>query len=161
MARLVGAVLKLSAPETRGFWQIPVLWEDEHLLALDKPSGLLTSPDRYDPARPNLMKLLHAGITESKPWAKERGLAYLMNAHRLDFETSGVILLAKSKPVLVQLANLFGSEKPARKYGALAQGEPPADEFESDARLGPHAANPAIIRVDPKRGKRALTLFKA
>ena len=135
------------------------MYEDEHLLALDKPSGLSSSPDRYDPERPNLMKLLHAAIAEGKPWAKERSLTYLMNGHRLDFETSGVILLAKSKPVLVQLANLFGTEKPAKKYGAVVQGVPPADQFESDAKLAPHPANPALIRVDPKRGKRAMTLF--
>ena len=55
-------VIKLSSPATREFWELPVLFEDGHLLALDKPAGLLTSPDRYDPARPNLMKLLHAGI---------------------------------------------------------------------------------------------------
>src|SRR3954449_9646975 len=120
----MSVAIKLSSPATHEFWEIPVLFEDEHLLALDKPSRLLTSPDRYDPERPNLMKLLHAGITAGKPWARERGLNYLMNAHRLDFETSGVILLAKSKPVLVQLANLFGSEKPAKKYGALVQGSP-------------------------------------
>jgi RluA family pseudouridine synthase len=155
----VTSTIKLSSRATSEFWEIPVLYEDEHLLALDKPSGLLTSPDRYDPERPNLMKLLHAAIAESKPWAKERSLTYLMNAHRLDFETSGIILLAKSKPVLVQLANLFGSEKPAKKYGALVQGAPTADQFESDAKLGPHPANPAIIRVDPKRGKKAMTLF--
>src|SRR5690242_1640300 len=105
-------VIKLSSQETREFWEIPVLFEDEHLLAVDKPAGLLASPDRYDPQRPNLMRLLHDGIRDGKPWARERGLTYLMNAHRLDFETSGVMLLAKSKPVLVQLANLFGSEKP-------------------------------------------------
>ena len=77
-------------------------------MALDKPAGLLVSPDRYDAQRPNLMKLLHGGIERGVPWARERGLTYLMNAHRLDFETSGVILLARSKPVLVALANLFG-----------------------------------------------------
>ncbi|MEY2466476.1 MAG: hypothetical protein QOD03_997, partial [Verrucomicrobiota bacterium] len=70
--------IKLSSPATHEFWEIPVLFEDEHLLALDKPSGLLTSPDRLDANRPNLMKLLHAGITENKPWARERGLTYLM-----------------------------------------------------------------------------------
>src|SRR3954452_7738755 len=102
-------IIKLSSPATNEFWEINVVFEDEHLLALDKPTGLLTSPDRADPDRPNLMKLLHAAIAEAKPWAKERGLTYLMNAHRLDFETSGVILLSKSKPVLVQLANAFGS----------------------------------------------------
>ena len=105
----MNAVIKLSSPATKGFWEIPVLFEDEHLLALDKPSGLLTSPDRYDAERPNLMKLLHAGIAEGKPWAKERGLTYLSNAHRLDFETSGVILLAKNKETLVKLADMFGA----------------------------------------------------
>jgi 23S rRNA-/tRNA-specific pseudouridylate synthase len=63
----VSAVLKLSSRATREFWGIPVLFEDEPLLALDKPAGLLTSPDRYDPLRPNLTKLLHAGIADRKP----------------------------------------------------------------------------------------------
>src|SRR6202012_281448 len=112
----MSAAIKLSSPATREFWEIPVLFEDEHMLALDKPSRLLTSPDRYDPARPNLMKLLHAAIEAGKPRAKERWLTYLMNAHRLDFETSGIILLAKTKPVLIALANLFGIEKPVKTY---------------------------------------------
>src|SRR5580698_4489102 len=124
-------VIKLSSPATKEYWEIPVLFEDESLLALDKPVGLLTSPDRYDPLRSNLMKLLHAGIAAHKPWARERNLSYLSNAHRLDFETSGVILLAKSKPVLVTLADLFGSEKPLKQYIALASGVPPAQQFET------------------------------
>jgi 23S rRNA pseudouridine1911/1915/1917 synthase len=154
------STIKLSAPATREFWEIPIVYEDEHLLSLDKPSGLLTSPDRYDPNRPNLMKLLHAGIADSKPWAKERGLTYLMNAHRLDFETSGVILLAKSKPVLVELANLFGSEKPTKSYAALVRDSPTTDQFQVDAKLAPHPVRVGLIRVDPKRGKRATTTFE-
>ena len=120
----VNATIKLSSPDTREFWEIPVLFEDEHLLALDKPAGLLTSPDRQDPQRPSLMKLLHAAIAGGKPWARERGLDYLMPAHRLDSDTSGVLLLAKNKPALIALANLFGSEKPARTYIALVSGTP-------------------------------------
>lgn len=153
----MSAVIKLSSPATQEFWEIPVLFEDEHLLAVDKPSGLLTSPDRYDPIRPNLMTLLHAGIEAGKPWAKARGLAYLMNAHRLDFETSGVILLAKSKPVLVELANLFGSEKPLKKYVALVRGTPAEEQFEIDEKLAPHPTRPGQMRVDPKNGKRSRT----
>jgi len=152
--------IKLSSPPTREFWEVPVLYEDEHLLALDKPSGLLTSPDRYDPNRPNLMRLLHASIAAGKPWARERGLVYLMTAHRLDFQTSGLLLLAKSKPVLVQLANLFGSEKLFKVYLALAQGAPVADRFEVKARLAPHPAKTGVVRVDPKRGKQAHTVFE-
>jgi RluA family pseudouridine synthase len=154
------STIKLSSRATSEFWEIPILYEDEHLLALDKPSGLLSSPDRDNSERPNLMKLLHAGVAENKPWARERSLTYLMNAHRLDFETSGIILLAKSKPVLVQLANAFGTEKPVKKYSAVVQGTPLADQFESDAKLAPHPANPAIVRVDSKRGKKSLTLFQ-
>jgi len=130
------------------------------LLAVNKPSGLLSSPDRYDPDRPNLMKLLHAGIAEGKPWARQRNLDYLMNAHRLDFETSGVMLLAKSKPVLVNLANLFGSEKPLKQYVALVQGAAKEERFEVNAALAPHPVRIGEFRVDTKRGKRARTRFE-
>ncbi len=153
-------VIKLSSPATHEFWEIPVAYEDEHLLALNKPPMLLTSPDRYDPNRPNLMKLLHRDIERGAPWAAERKLTYLANAHRLDFETSGIILLAKSKPVLVALANLFGSEKPLKTYVALVQGTPAEDAFEIDASLSPHPARPGQIRVDAKSGKRSVTEFE-
>ncbi|MGZ4961810.1 MAG: RluA family pseudouridine synthase [Limisphaerales bacterium] len=152
-------MIKLSSPATKEFWEIPVLYEDEHLLAVDKPAGLLVSPDRYDPNRPNLMKLLHAGIEQGKPWAKSRNLTYLMNAHRLDFQTSGVILLAKDKPTLIDLASQFGSEKPHKVYVALARGTPPGDTFEVDAKLAPNELRLGLMRIDPKNGKRSKTQF--
>jgi len=156
----MSAVIKLPSPTTHEFWEIPVLYEDEHLLALNKPVRLLTSADRYDPQRPSLIKLLHAGIAQGKPWAKQRGLTYLMHVHRLDFETTGVILLAKSKPVLIALANLFGDEKPERIYVVLAQGVPTRERFEVSARLAPHPAMPGVMCVDEKRGKRSHTRFE-
>ena len=156
----MSAVIKLSSPATKEFWEIPVLFEDGDLLALEKPAGLLVSPDRYDANRPNLMKLLHSGIEQQKPWAKERGLTYLANAHRLDFETSGVILLAKNKPALVTLANLFGSEKPLKQYVALAWGVPPAKNFEVDAKIIPHPFRPGQMTINPKQGKKSLTRFE-
>ena len=152
--------IKLSSSATREFWEIPVLFEDEHLLAINKPPCLLTSPDRYDPNRPNLMKLLHSGIAEKKPWAIQRGLSYLANAHRLGFETTGVILLAKSKPVLVHLANLFGSEKPVKTYLALLPGTPPHPRWEVEAPLAPFPGRPGQMRVDPKSGKKSRTAFE-
>jgi len=151
--------IKLSSPETHEFWEIPVVFEDEHLLAIDKPAALLTSPDSDDPKRPNLMRLLHAGIAEGKPWARARGLTYLANAHRLDFETTGVLLLAKNKPALVTLADMFGIEKPLKTCITLVQGTPEADEFEVDASLAPHPTSAGLMRVDPKRGKHARTRF--
>jgi RluA family pseudouridine synthase len=153
------SVIKLSSRPTQEFWEIPVLFEDEHLLALSKPSHLLVSPDRYDRNRPNLMKLLHAGIEQHAPWATERNLTYLANAHRLDFETSGIILLAKNKPALVALANLFGSEKPNKIYVALVRGSSEQETFHTTSKLAPHPVRPGMMRVDPKHGKKSHTEF--
>ncbi len=152
-------VIKLSSPATREFWEVEVLFEDEHLLALSKPARLLTSPDRYDPNRPNLMRLLLEGVAAGKPWAKERGLTYLSNAHRLDFETTGILLLAKDRPSLVTLANHFGSEIPKKRYLALVHGTPLEDEFTVDQALAPDRFEIGMMRVT-RTGKKSVTDFK-
>ena len=151
------AIIKLSAPETREFWRIPVLWEDSRLLALDKPSGLLTSPDPCDPQRPDLITLLHRGIARGASWAQERKLGYLANANRLDFETSGVILLAKDKPALIALANQFGVEQANKIYVTLVCGAPSQDAFAINAKLGADPARFGLMRVDPRQGRKART----
>ena len=129
-------IIKLSSPSTREFWKIPVLFEDEHLLALDKPSLLLSSPDRYNLERPNLINLLHRDIQRGAPWAKQRRITYLANAHRLDFEATGVILLAKDKPTLIALVNQFSAEMRAKVYIALAHGARPEGKFQVDSEVG-------------------------
>ena len=151
--------IKLSSRATSEFWEIPVLHEDAQLLAIDKPARLLTSPDRYDADRPNLMRLLHDGIATGKPWAAARGLNYLSNAHRLDFETTGVLLLAKDRPSLVCLANHFGSEVPKKTYLALVMGSPATDEFSIDLPLAPDFNEPGRMRVS-RLGKKSFTSFK-
>jgi RluA family pseudouridine synthase len=156
----VSAVIKLSSPATREFWEVPVLFEDEHLLALDKPSGLLTSPEPDQPDRPSLTQLLHGAIERGAAWAQECGRTYLTPVHRLDAETSGVLLLAKSKPVLVTLVNLFNTEKPGKRHVALVRGKPPGDQFKVNAKLARHPLQPGLMRVDPKGGKRSLTLVE-
>ena len=154
------AVIRLSFQPTREFWEIPVLFEDDHLLALDKPAGLLVSADRRDLEKPNLVGLFHAAIADGLPWVKQRGLSYLMNAHRLDAETSGVILFAKNKSSLVYLANRFGTETPIRRYLALVRGDPAQEQFEVDAKLSPNTVQLGLMRVDPKSGKRSRTKFQ-
>jgi RluA family pseudouridine synthase len=154
------SVIKLSSPATRGFWEIQVLFEDEHLLALDKPDGLPDSLDLASPDRPDLMKLLHAGIADKKPWARERNLDYLNNAHTLGAGTSGVILFAKNKPAFIALANLFSSQKVSEKYIALVRGEPLENRFEVDAKIAPHPVMPGLMRVDSREGKQSRTKFE-
>ena len=151
--------VKLSSPDTGEFWEIPVLFEDGHLLALNKPAQLPVSPDRCGPERPSLMQLLHRDIERGAPWAGRRRLGYLMNAHRLDFETSGVILLAKNKAALIALAAQFAAGQPRRIYAALVRGSSGADTFSTDAKLAPHPLQMGVVRVDPKEGKRSSTAF--
>ena len=156
----MNAAVKLSSPATHEFWEIPVLFEDEHWLALDKPARLLVSPDPDHLERPSLMKLLHDGIAAGKPWARERSLTYLNHAHRPDAETSGVMLLAKNKPAHVALADLFGTGKPLRTHVALVLGNPPAKHFEVDAALAPHPLKIGEVCVNLKEGKKSWTEFE-
>ena len=151
--------VKLSSPATREFWEIPTLFEDEHLLALDKPAGVAVAPDPAAPERPTLMGLMHAAIAAGKPWAVERKMDYLAHTHGLDPEASGVILLAKNKSALVMLANYFGADHPALKCLALVYGTPRAAQFEVDAKLSPHPEIPGQMRVDTKQGKKSRTRF--
>jgi RluA family pseudouridine synthase len=151
--------IKLSSPATAQFWEIPILFEDQHLLALDKPAGLPVSPDRHAPARSSLMDLLHRDLARGASWARARGLAYLMNTHRLDCETSGVLLLAKDKPALLALAAQFGAEKPLQLCLALVRGAAPSPEFLCEAGLASHPLRPGYVRVDWRKGKRARTAF--
>jgi RluA family pseudouridine synthase len=155
----VTGTIKLSSPETRQFWEIAVLWEDDHLLALNKPAGLAVSPDRRDPARPSLMKLLHRGMERGAAWAGERGLVWLTNTHRLDAPATGVLLLAKNKPALIALADQFGSPRPRKIYLALARGSPEDNTFAAEAAIAPHPLQPGVMRVDERSGKSARTEF--
>lgn len=152
--------IKLSAPATRGFWEIPVLFEDEWLLALAKPANLLCSSSPTEVDRPSLTQLLHAGITAQKPWAQQRGLSFLGLARRLDFEVGGVVLFAKSQAVLAELANLFGTEKPADDYLALVVGTPEADQFEVTVKIAPDPLRPELSRVDARQGRKSKTRFE-
>jgi len=152
--------IKLSSRDTNEFWEIPVLFEDAHLLALDKPGGMLTSPDILNSARPSLMHLLHKAIAENKPWSRERGLGYLMNTYWLDEEASGIFLLAKNKASFQKMADFFGASNPGRKYLVLVQGSPLEAKFEVDAKLAPDPVRPWAMRVQARSGKRARTVFQ-
>ena len=152
--------IKLSSGENGGFWEIPVLYEDKELLALGKPAGLPVVAQKTNPDQCSLMMLLHTGIAEAKPWATARSLSFLMPAHRLDAEASGVLLLAKNKPVLTNLLDFFGSERPGLSFICLVRGVPAEDHFQVEAKIAPHPTRPGIFRVETKHGKRARTSFE-
>ena len=153
------STIKLSVHAASAFWEIDVLCQDAHLLALNKPAGLLVSPDNTEPERPSLMPLLHAGIERATGWARELGLSYLVNAHRLEADTSGILLLAKDKPTLLALAAQFGSAQPGWTYAALARGDTTESTFVCEAKLSPHLLRPGYTRVDSQKGRASRTEF--
>lgn len=153
------APIRISSPATNERWELPVLWEDDHLLALDKPAHLLISPDPDDPQRPSLMELLHRDLSRGVPWTRALQTPFLANAHRLDFESSGVILLAKDRLTLAALSDQFGAEKATSAHVALIHGSPSEESFDVDAKLAPHPGIPGVMRVDSRRGKKSRTLF--
>ncbi len=145
----------------------PVLHEDATLLAFDKPSGLLVAPDRWDKAKVNLMALVHAELGRD-----------VANVHRLDADTSGVLLCAKTKPALDFLSGQFQSKTVEKVYHALVIVLPPdeamkvvkpvraddgglPDAFTVDLALDKDEQNPGRMRVFKKRGgKPSVTEFR-
>jgi RluA family pseudouridine synthase len=139
---------------------VEILYIDAHLLALNKPAGLLVSPDRWGKERANLMGLLNAGIAAGKPWARDLRLDYLANAHRLDFNTSGVLLLARARPALASLAGLFHRRAVRKTYVALAHGRPAEDRIAIDWPIAPHPQRPGLAVIDQRSGKPAQTIIE-
>jgi RluA family pseudouridine synthase len=147
----------------------PVIFEDDSLVAFDKPSGLLVAPDRWDKQRENLMTLVH----EHPRYG--RGVA---NVHRLDADTSGLLLCAKTKPALDFLSGQFQSKTVRKVYHAVAVVLAPEQamkvvapvrdaagvlpsEFIIDLSLGEDEAQPGRMRVFKKRGgKECVTEFR-
>ncbi len=124
-----------------------VLYEDEFLLAIDKPAGLPVAPDRWNPERPNLMKYLHETLGPA-----------IANVHRLDAGTTGVFLCTKTRPALTALARDFEHGRVRKLYLALVRGSPSESSFTIDLPLAPDPVRPGRMCVSREGGRPAETL---
>lgn len=116
----------------------PIVFEDDALVAFDKPSGLLVAPDRWSRRRPNLMGLVRAGLG-----------AHVSNVHRIDADTSGLVLCAKAKPALDFLSGQFQSKTVVKVYHALVVVLPTMPERKGVAPVRtPEGALPETFAVD-------------
>ena len=147
----------------------PILFEDDTLIAFDKPSGMLVAPDRWDKARENLMGLVHDHPRHGHSVA---------NVHRLDADTSGLLLCAKTKPALDYLTGQFQSKTVEKKYHAFVVVLPPEhamkviapirdatgvlpETFTVEVALGEDERQPGRMRVFKGRGgKDCVTEFR-
>jgi 23S rRNA pseudouridine1911/1915/1917 synthase len=107
---------------------LPRLFEDEHLLVLDKPAGLLSVPA---PASDEDSALAHVADYARR---LRRG-AYVRAIHRLDRDTSGALALALSREAAGGMIGLFRQHRIERRYLALVTGSPPAESGVVDAPI--------------------------
>ena len=131
-----------------------VLWSDPSLLVVNKPAGLLTLPGGYQP-EPHLKELL------------EPAFGRLWIVHRLDRETSGVLVLARSAEAHRALNTQFQAHTTTKVYHALVCGAPEWDRCTIDAPLRPNGdrrhrtivlkPDDARCRMQSTRGKPART----
>ena len=105
-----------------------ILFEDESLIVLDKPAGLLTVPLPSQPEEPSLQALVeqHLNHRANQRAPQRKPLA----VHRLDRDTSGVVAFAKSFPVQQKLKDQFIRRQPERVYWAFVYGVPVPEQGE-------------------------------
>jgi 23S rRNA pseudouridine1911/1915/1917 synthase len=147
--------------------RIPVLYEDEHVLAIDKPSSLAVEPERW--ARGNasvagaLLELAFARSGVEPVAAAEAGTTLDFRpriVHRLDKDTSGVLLVAKDVEAERELRAAFDAGEVEKTYLALVDGEHPLADGESeiiDMPIGPDERKSGRMRVDRIEGKPSRT----
>ncbi len=126
---------------------IPILYEDRSLIAVDKPAGWLLAPDSWDQTGRNLQLALQSSLNAGDFWARSRNLKYLRFIHRLDAETTGLLLLAKSPGALRAYSELFETRNVEKTYLAVVKGVPPQGEWTCELPLIADARIKGRMRV--------------
>jgi RluA family pseudouridine synthase len=122
-----------------------LLWSDAELVVINKPAGLPTLPDGYDSSAPCLVALLRAHYDS------------LWVVHRLDKETSGVILFARTALAHRALNAQFEQRQALKTYHAIVDGVPGWSEKTVSLALRPDGDRRHRSVVDARHGKPALT----
>src|SRR5512139_2005654 len=123
--------------EFRSGERISILHEDRSVLAIDKPPGWMLAPDSWRDTGRNLQETLVGSIRAGDFWARSRNLRFLRFVHRLDADTSGVLLLGKSPGALKTYSRLFESRQMEKVYLAVVAGIPAYQEWICRLKLGP------------------------
>jgi 23S rRNA pseudouridine1911/1915/1917 synthase len=151
-----------AAPAAATAQEIPlaIVFEDQHLVVVDKPAGMVVHPAAGNPDRTLVNALLHhcrgqlSGIG---------GVARPGIVHRIDKDTSGLLVVAKSDAAHEGLARQFAAHDLERAYLAVCNGHPRPSAGTIAGRIGRSDANRkkmAVLADTSSRGKRAVTHYK-
>jgi 23S rRNA pseudouridine1911/1915/1917 synthase len=130
-----------------------VAYEDEHLLVVDKPAGVVVHPARGHSAGTLAQALAGRAAGGEEPW--RAGIV-----HRLDRDTSGLLVVAKSDSVHRALKALLSQRRLRREYLALVDGHPPARTGTIDAPIGRHRRDRKLMSIDSDDPREARTHFE-
>lgn len=135
------AKIELRLPKTeRSLPKIPVIYEDQNILVLDKPQGLLS---------------MAKGEYCAEPTLEDYGLL----VHRLDRDTSGVVILAKNPETQKMLRKQFQDRKAHKVYNAIVVGSPKLPEAMIDLPIARNLKRPTTFQVN-QNGKPSQTYYK-
>ena len=126
---------------------IPILYEDRSVMAIDKPAGWLLAPTEWEHTSRNLPRALESSIAGRDFWARSRNLRYLRFIHRLDAETSGVLLMAKSPGALPAYSRLFEGRQVEKVYLAVVAGIPEQQAWTCKLAVEPDPLRRGRMRV--------------
>jgi RluA family pseudouridine synthase len=140
--------------------RIAILYEDRSVMAIDKPRDWMLVPFLWQKTNRNLQAALASSIAAGDFWARSRGLRFLRFVHRLDADTTGILLLAKSQGAVASYGALFESREMEKTYLAVVSGVPKQAEWTCRLKLGPDASERGRMMVDVRHGKQAETYFR-
>jgi RluA family pseudouridine synthase len=127
-----------------------LVYEDERIVGVNKSSGLSVGADRWEESKERLDKLLAAFLKLEK----------LYTVHRIDKDTSGLVIFAKDRETHKRLSAAFETRQVEKRYIAAVHGRPLWTETVCDLPLVPNGNKKHHTIVDKYQGKKALTRFK-
>ena len=127
---------------------IEIIHEDNEIIVINKPAGVSVTHDRS--GSDDIIEVLHNQIEHED----------LRIIHRLDKDTTGVMLLAKNKESQSKFCSLFEKSKVKKTYLALVAGQPESETGEIDAPIIQSDKDPRKMEVNSKKGKDAKTRWQ-
>ncbi len=133
--------------------QLVVVYEDEHVLVVDKPAGLVVHPAAGHEEPTMVDALAELGASGGDP--ERRGIV-----HRLDRDTSGLVVVARSEPAFAALSEAIRERRIERRYLALVRGVPRSRTGKIDAPLGRDRRDRTRRSIDTETPREAITWFE-
>ena len=127
-----------------------IIFENKDIIAVNKMSGISTGGDRWDESKERLDKLIEL----------EQNIPKIFTIHRIDKETSGLVIFAKNREAHRSLSIAFEQRKILKLYTVIIHGSPSWDETICDLPLIPNGNKRHMTIIDKYRGKESITHFK-